>query len=362
MSQDSWRSGSDVRVRHEETLGGWCSGQSTWGWVCYPAEGGAGLVCYHAVWRAGLGLLSRCWSRAGFVIPLLYVWLWSWLLGWDRAGFVIPLSEQGWVYYPAAGAGLGLLSRCCTSGFDRDCVVETGLGLLSRCRSRAGFVIPLLEQGWVCYPAAVRPALIVIVWLRQGWVCYPAVGAGLGLLSRCWSRAGFVIPLLYVRLWSWLCGWDRAGFVIPLSEQGWVCYPAAVRLALIAIVWWRQGWGLLSRCRSRAGFVIPLLEQGWVCYPAAVRLALIAIVWWRQGWGLLSRCRSRAGFVIPLLEQGWVCYPAAVGLALIAIVWLRQGWVCYPAPGAGGVVIPLLYVWLWLRLCGWDRAGFVIPL
>ena len=58
--------------------------------------------------------------------------------------FVIPLSEQGWVCYPAAGAGLGLLSRCCRFGFDRDCVVETGLGLLSRCRSRAGFVIPLL--------------------------------------------------------------------------------------------------------------------------------------------------------------------------------------------------------------------------
>ena len=118
-----------------------------------------------------------------------------------RAWFVITLcGGQGWVCYPAAGAGLGLLSRCCTSGFDRDCVVETGLGLLSRCRSRAGFVIPLLEQGWVCYPAAVRLALIVIVWLRQGWVCYPAVGAGLGLLSRCWSRAGFVIPLLYVWL------------------------------------------------------------------------------------------------------------------------------------------------------------------
>ena len=75
-------------------------------------------------------------------------------------------------------------------------MVETRLGLLSRCRSRAGFVIPLLEQGWVCYPAAVGLALIAIVWLRQGWVCYPAVGAGLGLLSRCWSRAGFVIPLL----------------------------------------------------------------------------------------------------------------------------------------------------------------------
>ena len=110
-------------------------------------------------------MLSRCWSRAGFVIPLLYV------------------------------------------GFDCDCVVETGLGLLSRCRSRAGFVIPLLEQGWVCYPAAVGLALIAIVWLRQGWVCYPAVGAGLGLLSRCWSRAGFVIVL-----------YPAAGFVIPLSE------------------------------------------------------------------------------------------------------------------------------------------------
>ena len=86
---------------------------------------------------------------AGFVIPPRVV----------RAWFVITLcGGQGWVCYPAAGAGLGLLSRCCTS------------------------------------------ALIAIVWLRQGWVCYPAVGAGLGLLSRCWSRAGFVIPLLYVWL------------------------------------------------------------------------------------------------------------------------------------------------------------------
>ena len=103
--------------------------------------------------ETGLGLLSRCRSRAGFLIPLL---------------------EQGWVCYPAAGAGLGLLSRCCTSGFNRDCVamVET----------RLGFVISLSEQGWVCYPA---------------------VGAELGLLSRCWSRRG--------------------------------CYPAAV--GLIAIVW-----------------------------------------------------------------------------------------------------------------------------
>ena len=140
-------------------------------WIVITMCGGQGWVCYPAVQ--------------------------------DRAGFVIPLSEQGWVCYPAAGAGLGLLSRCCwsTSGFDRDCVVETGLGLLSRCRSRAGFVIPLLEQGWVCYPAAVGLALIAIVWLRQGWVCYPAVGAGLGLLSRCWSRAGFVIPLLLVDVW-----------------------------------------------------------------------------------------------------------------------------------------------------------------
>ena len=118
-------------------------------WIVITMCGGQGWVCYPAVQ--------------------------------DRAGFVIPLSEQGWVCYPAAGAGLGLLSRCCwsTSDFDRDCVVETGLGLLSRCRSRAGFVIPLLEQGWVCYPAAVGLALIAIVWLRQGWVCYPAVGAGL---------------------------------------------------------------------------------------------------------------------------------------------------------------------------------------
>ena len=64
--------------------------------------------------------------------------------------------------------------------------------------------------------------------------------------------------------------------------------------------------------RAGLGLVIPLLEQGWVCYPAAVRLALIAIVWVETGLGLLSRCQSRAGFVIPLLEQGWVCYPAAV--------------------------------------------------
>ena len=71
-------------------------------------------------------------------------------------------------------------------GFDRNCVVETRLGLLSRCRTRAWFVIPLLEQGWDCYPAAVGLALIAIVWLRQGW----------GLLSRCRSKAGFVIPLL----------------------------------------------------------------------------------------------------------------------------------------------------------------------
>ena len=125
----------------------------------------------------GWGLLSRCPGQ-----------------GW----VCYPAVGAGLGCYPAAGAGLGLLSRCCwsTSGFDRDCVVETGLGLLSRCRSRAGFVIPLLEQGWVCYPAAVGLALIAIVWLRQGWVCYPAVGAGLGLLSRSWSRAGFVIPLL----------------------------------------------------------------------------------------------------------------------------------------------------------------------
>ena len=62
-----------------------------------------------------------------------------------RLGFVISPSEQGWVCFPAVGAGLGLLSRCCRFGFDRDCVVDTGLaGLLSRCRSRAGFVIPLL--------------------------------------------------------------------------------------------------------------------------------------------------------------------------------------------------------------------------
>ena len=107
-------------------------------------------------------------------------------------------------------------------------MVETGLGLLSRCRSRAGFVIPLLEQGWVCYPAAVGLALIELVWWRPSWVCYPAAGAG------------------------------------------GVCYPAAVGLALIAIVWWRQGWvcypavrpglGLLSRCRSKAGCVTLLLE------------------------------------------------------------------------------------------------------
>ena len=114
---------------------------------------------------------------AGFVIPPRVV----------RILFVFTLcGGQGWVCYPAAGAGLGLLSRCCRSGFDRDCVVETGLGLLSRCRSRAGFVIPLLEQSWVCYPAAVDLALIAIVWLRQGW----------GLLSHCRSRTGFVIPLL----------------------------------------------------------------------------------------------------------------------------------------------------------------------
>ena len=39
-------------------------------------------------------------------------------------------------------------------------------------------VIPLSEQGWVCYLAAVGLALIAIVWWRQGWVCYPAAGAG----------------------------------------------------------------------------------------------------------------------------------------------------------------------------------------
>ena len=102
------------------------------------------------------------------------------------------------------------------------------MGLLSRCRSRAGFVIPLLEQGWVCFPAAVGLALIAIVWLIQGWVCYPAVGAGLG----CYCAVGAGLGLL-----SRCCrfGFDRDCVV----DTG---------LA-----------GLLSRCRSRAGFVIPLL-------------------------------------------------------------------------------------------------------
>ena len=90
----------------------------------------------------------------------------------------------------------------------------------------------------------------------------------LGLLSRCWSRRGLL---------SRCC---RFGFDCDCVVE--------------------TGLGLLSRCRSRAGFVIPLLEQGWVCYPAAVGLALIAIVLFRQGWvcypavgaglGLLSRC------------------------------------------------------------------------
>ena len=79
-------------------------------------------------------------------------------------------------------------------------MVDTGLaGLLSGCRSRAGFVIPLLGQGWVHCPVAVGLALIAIVWWRQGWVCYPAVRAGLGLLSRFRSKAGCVTPLLEVR-------------------------------------------------------------------------------------------------------------------------------------------------------------------
>ena len=97
--------------------------------------------------------------------------------GWHRAGFVIPLcGGQGWVCYPAAGEGLGLLSRCWWFGFDRECVC---------------------------------------VWLRQGRVCYPVVRAGLGLLSRCRNKAGCVAPLL-------------ENSVLLVSERlrsSWVHYP-----------------------------------------------------------------------------------------------------------------------------------------
>ena len=159
-------------------------------WVASVVVGGLGagfvipprvakaLVCYHAVCVGGGGQGWVCYPAVQ-----------------DRAGFVIPVSEQGGVCYPAAGAGLGLLSRCCRFGFDRDCVVETGLGCY-----------PAVGSGRVCYPAAGAGLGLLSRCCRfgfdrdcvveKGLGCYPAVGAGLGLLSRCWSRAGFIIPLL----------------------------------------------------------------------------------------------------------------------------------------------------------------------
>ena len=72
------------------------------------------------------------------------------------------------------------------------------LGLLSRRGwHRAWFVITLCGgQGWVCYPAVQDRAGFVYPLSEHGWVCYPAARARLGLLSRCCSRAGFVIPLV----------------------------------------------------------------------------------------------------------------------------------------------------------------------
>ena len=159
-------------------------------------------------------------------------------------------------------------------------LLRQGWGLLSRCRSRAGFVIPLLEQGWVCDPAAVGLALIAIVWLIQGWLgCYPAVGAGLGLLSRCCT-----------------C---RFGFHCDCVVE--------------------TGLGLLSRC-CRFGFDCDCVVE--------------------TGLGLLSRCKGRTWSVIPLPKQGWVCYPTAGSSILLVSERLRLGGVRFPGAATSKRISP----------------------
>ena len=85
----------------------------------------------------------------------------------------------------------------CVCGTKQRWVADGAVG-----RPGAGFFIPPgVAQGWVCSPAVCVAGLGLLSHCPGlGWVCYPAVGAGLGLLFRCRSRAGFVIPLLVVWL------------------------------------------------------------------------------------------------------------------------------------------------------------------